>query len=280
VSAYLSSLSAVVRHPAALTACGVGFAAFLYLSLKAKRLSRIVNHLASLPAGQRRYVLEREYRIHPGADHTPLGFLRRRRSRLRVAAAAALWLPALGVFGASVRLWNNARAIGWELHDPAPTLAGRGFAWDVEFRNRSGETIEIGPVELEIEATGDAAAQAPATPSRQPHLTEGRQILVLDDEARKVSVIPPEAPLSIPPRSVKRLALYLDTPGGAWQRRAFSLRLTVRWAAPGKTAVLTRRGRSHVVAWPLEDARPPQGVSVEPAPGAGTRPGRNANENP
>jgi len=107
VALCLPSLMVAASRPVTVAAPVVGVVIFLYLYWRLRKLAAIVGQLSRLPAGTRRYVLEREYPACPGAHNVPMASLGSRRTRLRAAAAAALILPAPGVFGFSLQLWGT-----------------------------------------------------------------------------------------------------------------------------------------------------------------------------
>ncbi len=255
---YLPSLMAAAGRPVTIAVGAAGIMVFLYLYLRMRKLAAIARHLSSLPAGKRRYVLEREYSIYPGTNNLPLAFLRGRQIRLRVAAAAALLTPVLTVGILSLQLWGNARRIVWQIQDPAPVVLGSGFVWDVEFRNRSEETIEIRRVELEIVASaGNPGARTAPSPA-PAQLTEGRRIVILQEGHRRLTVVSPAEAFEVPPAGTAPLRLYVDVPGGSAQGRIDSVRLAVEWLVPGKTALLVRRSRLHPIRRP-ETSDPARG---------------------
>ncbi len=246
---YLPSLAAAATHTGSVVVCLVGLAAFLHLCLRARKLTRIIEQLRALPAGKRRYVLEREHHIYPGTENLPIAFLRKRRAKAIAAAAAALGLPLLGVAGFSVRLWMNARAVAWELDDSSLVPSGHGLAWDVVLRNRSDETVEIRRVDLEILSSAPSSARAPAPSPVDPDATVGRRIVILQPGIRLLPVVPEAEAFSIPPRSPARLALFLDPGGAAGRKLTYGVRLIVRWRVLGRTAVLAKQGKSHQIGW-------------------------------
>lgn len=219
------------------------------LLLRIWRLGVVLRKLRALPAGKRRYALERDFHIYPGTGNLPLAFVKRRRKRYRRLAAGWAIAIAVGIIGLTAEQWRAAAAMNWTVGDAGLRAVRYGYEWRIEVRNAGREPLLIDELGLHVIRRGKHRGPLDRRPNFGPAPEFGAVVPVAPGRIRLPLPAGAEQ-VAVPPGSERVLRYVLAArhqPGEGW---IYDVRLHGRWEAPSLIGVREWAGTAYRIGWP------------------------------
>jgi hypothetical protein len=258
----------IATHPMAIVGLLITVGVWVVLGRKILRLGAIISELRALPAQERRYNLERKYKIYPGRGNLPIAFARQRRNRLLTYLVTWTVVFAAVLVGVTARATFKADSIIWTLDDSRLVPEEFGYSWQIELVNDSGETVAVEQVDLNVLARRPHPETDRKRPEYAQRRDKDRKRAAMKPYADLVSIVRPTEQYFVSSRDKLAVPVFLDgyhPPHEGW---IYDVQLVVQWQVPDETAMLTRLGSIYRIGWPGM----PHWSEADSSAGPGTEP--------
>ena len=244
------SLHAIAVHPLGMIVIGLVAAGWVFAALRVRRLGRIIEHLRSLPANKRSYVLERQYEIYPGTKRLPLGFTRWLRRRYLVATAALTGLAAALILGVALQQSAAAGRIAWTLDDSGIGPERYGYMWPLEIRNDSAEPLSIDRLNILVLNRVRRPRTSVRRPDYGPVPAKGASLVMLEPDLEVLPLLSSGGQVSVEPGQFKILRYSIipnHAPAEGW---FYDVCLEASWSSSRIVGYRPWRGSVYRLGWP------------------------------
>ena len=243
-----NALVQVLAHPFSMAAMLVTAGVGGYSFWRHRRLRAIRATLRDIPPGQRRYILERQHKLFPGASNKPLEFIAVA-ARKYLATGILVTVIGLGtILGLAIHESQVAAAVSLRLDPPLIAPHRYGYLWMTRIHNDSSHPVNIKDVSLEIlreEPNSKQAAERWAYPETGepdwPRLEIQPGTPVATETAANASIEPGAS------HTVRLCVLSGHDPE---RGITYEARLTLRWSVAGHPVEQTARGETFRLSWP------------------------------
>lgn len=243
-------VAGIATHPIGIVGLLTTAGVWVVLGRRILRLGAIIHELRGLPVQQRRYNLEREYRIYPGTGNPPIAFVRQRRRRIVTYLLVWTVVFAAILAGVTIRAARKADSVAWTLNDSQLVREGLGYNWQIELVNESPERVFIEKMDLKILAKQphpDTARKRPEYPAR---ISTPRKLVALKPHGDLVSIVTPAEQAFVAPRDKLILTVFLDAYHPVHEGWVYDVQLAVQWQVPDEITLLTKLGSVYRIGWP------------------------------
>jgi len=219
------------------------------LAYRWRRLGRTIGELRALPAGQRRYTLEREFRIYPGPDNLPIAFVKRYRKRYRVALIATAVVTVVALTGLVTQQVVAAGKIRWSVDDSTLTAHREGYHWRIEIRNFGSEPVQIDQLALHVLRRARHPKKIEQRPNYGPVSTYGTAVTFKPD-LTELPVLVGTDQIVLPGETTRIIRLNLIARHPPLEGWIYDIQLQGRWRAGPLIGEREWAGTRYRIGWP------------------------------
>jgi len=250
IKEFLEALAAVSRHPLAVLGWLALAATLITVFARRRKLAVILRDLESLPPGERRYKLEREYKILLGAERKPLAFVRRKKKRLGWVAATVAGLILGAIAGGSVEQVVRARAASLVLEVVSVTPERYGYLWRLHLYNPGAETVTVNDLTLRVRSRTPHPAKNHLRPKYPDTPRPDYPIVALSPQTGSLPVMRPEQELALGSGETRTVVFDLEADHPPHQGWIYEVALELRWRVAGQMLERALTSGTYRLGWP------------------------------
>ena len=244
------ALVAVGGHPLAIFGWLLVLVVFMTTRVRRRKLTAILKDLESVPAGRRRYKLEREYKIFPGESRKPLAFVRRKKRRLAWMAAGVTTAVVLSIVGGSVEQTLTSAVASLALDGLRVTPRQFGYIWRLRLENTGSVIAAVDELTLRVANRvrhSDSDRPRPEYPKTPP---TDYPALVLSPETAFLPVVTVGQEYAIEPADARNLVFNLGADHPPHEGWIYEVYLELRWHVAGQLVTRTITSKTYRLGWP------------------------------
>jgi len=245
----LTATRAVMEQPEIVIALAVVAGLLGLLAYRWRRLVRITKTLRALPAGKRRYTLEREFHVYPGPDNLPIAFVKKLKQRYRAALLATAAVTAAAMIGLVTQQVVAAGKIRWSVDDSTLTADREGYRWRIEIHNFGSEAVRIDQLELRVLRQTRHPEKLEQRPNYGPVVPYGTAVTFKPD-LTDLPVLDSTNQITLPGKATRILRLNLIARHPPAQGWIYDVQLQGRWRAGPLIGERKWTGTLYRIGWP------------------------------